>query len=139
MHVSHKKGSLVKPSLLQVESEAQSTWVLGESSSGGGCGDFESPECAAVPDLVPNADPVVGASVVSLSGWLEGATADVAGCATVAPVYELESDGCMPMVVSGASGAVVVVPDSDEVGFTPANTAMMSLALKNGSRSHRRH
>ena len=135
----HKKGSLVKPSLLQVESDAQSTWVLSESSSGGGCGDFESLECAVVLDLVPNADPVLGASVVSLSGWLEGATADVAGCATVAPVYELESDGCMLMVVFDAPGAVVVVPDSGEVGSTSVNTAMVSPALKNGSRSHRRH
>ena len=132
MHVSHKKGSLVKPSLLQVESNAQSTWVLGESSSGGGCGDFESLECAAVLDLVPNADPVLGASVVSLSGWLEGVTADVASCATMALVYELESDGCMPMVVFGAPAAVVVVPNSGEVGSTPANTAMVSPALKNG-------
>ena len=34
VHVSHKKGSLVKPRFLQVKSDAQSTWVIGESSSG---------------------------------------------------------------------------------------------------------
>ena len=43
------------------------------------------------------------------------------------------------MVVFGAPGAVVVVPDSGKVGSTSANTAMVSPALKNGSRSHRRH
>ena len=136
VHVSPKKGSLVKPSLLQVESDAQSTWVLGESVSDGGCGDFESPECAAVSDLVHNASTLnadldLGASVEP--GWLAGATLEVAVCATVAPVYELESDGCTSMVVSGAPGAVVVVPDSSEVGSSPVNTAMVSLALKNGS------
>ena len=87
----------------------------------------------------PMPDPVLGASVVSLSSWLEGATADVASCATVALVYELEFDGCMPMVVFGAPRAVVVVPDSGEVGSTLANTAMVSPALKNGSRSHHHH
>ena len=44
---SHKKGSLVKPNFLQVKSDAQSTWVIGESSRGNMCGDSESPESAA--------------------------------------------------------------------------------------------
>lgn len=33
----------------------------------------------------------------------------------------------------------MVVPDSNEVGSTPANTVMVSSALKNGSRSHRQN
>nr|POF11697.1 hypothetical protein CFP56_73698 [Quercus suber] len=144
VHVSHKKGSLVKPSFLQVKSDAQSTWVLGESSSGVGCGDFESPECAAMPDLVLNAsalnaNPVLGALVASPFGSLEGATPDVAVCATVAPIYKQEFDGCTLMVDSGAPGAVVVVHDSSKVGSTLMNMAMVSSALKNGSRSHCRH
>ena len=89
--------------------------------------------------LYTQRDPVLGALVVSPSGWLEGAIADVAVCVTVAPVYELESDGSTPMVVSSAPGAVVVFPDFGEVGSTLANMAMVSLALKNGSRSHRWH
>ena len=36
---SHEKGSLVKPSLLQVKSDAQSTCVRGESSRGNMSGD----------------------------------------------------------------------------------------------------
>lgn len=43
-----KKGSLVKPSFLQVKFDAQSTWVIDESSRGYLSGDSESPESAAV-------------------------------------------------------------------------------------------
>ena len=106
---SFTKGSLVKPSSLQEKSVAQTSWVIGESSSGVRCGDLESPESAVAPELVLsafalNGDLTHSASVASPAGRLEGATPDVAVSATVAPVYELELDGCMPMVASGASG-----------------------------------
>nr|POE59953.1 6-phosphogluconate dehydrogenase, decarboxylating 1, chloroplastic [Quercus suber] len=118
--------------------------VYGESLSGVGCGDSELPECVAVQDLVLNAstlnaDPVLVASVASPSGSLEGAAPNVVVRATVAPVYELEFNGCTLMFDSGALGAVVVVPDSGKVGSTSTNTVMVSPTLKNGSRSHRRH
>ena len=45
---SLKKGSLVKPSFLQVKSDAQSTWVIGESLRGIMCGDSELSESAVV-------------------------------------------------------------------------------------------
>ena len=89
---SYKKGNLVKPSFLHVKSDAQSTWVIGESSKGKMNGDSESPESAAVPDLelsasALNVDPVHGALVVSLSINLEGANPDVAVSATVASKF----------------------------------------------------
>ena len=103
---SHKKGSLVKPNFLQVKSDAQSTWVIGESSRGNMCGDSESPESAAthleLSASALNVDLVHGASVASSSVSLEGANPDVAVSATVASVYELEFDGCTPMEDSGA-------------------------------------
>ena len=106
---SHKKGSFVKPNFLQVKSDAQSTWVIGESSRGNMCGDSKSPESTAVLDLelsasTLNVDLVHGASVASSSVSLEGANPDVAVSATVASVYELEFDGCTPMEDSGAPG-----------------------------------
>ena len=52
---SLKKGSLVKPSFLQVKSDAQSTWVIGESLRGIMCGDSELSESAVVLDLVLSA------------------------------------------------------------------------------------
>ena len=89
---SHKKGNLVKPSFLHVKSDAQSTWVIGESSRGKMNGDSESPESAAVSDLelsasALNVDPIHGALVVSLSVSLEGANPDVAVSATVASKF----------------------------------------------------
>ena len=89
---SHKKGNLVKPSFLHAKSDAQSTWVIGESSRGKMNGDSESPESVAVPDLelsasTLNVDPVHGALVVSLSVSLEGANPDVAINATMASKF----------------------------------------------------
>ena len=52
---SLKKGSLVKPSFLQVKSDAQSTRVIGESLRGIMCGDSELSESAVVLDLVLSA------------------------------------------------------------------------------------
>ena len=40
---------------------------------------------------------------------------------------------------SGAPGADIVDSDAGKVGSTSVNTATVSPALKNGSRSHRRH
>ena len=45
-------------------------------------------------------------------GRLEGATPDVEVSATVALEYELELDGCMPMVVSGAPGTEGASPSA---------------------------
>ena len=40
---------------------------------------------------------------------------------------------------SGAPGADMVDSDAGKVGSTPVSTAMVSLALQNGSQAHRRH
>ncbi|KAF3970804.1 hypothetical protein CMV_005533 [Castanea mollissima] len=143
---SLKKGSLVKPIFLQVKSNGQSTWVLGESSRGNLSGDSESPESAAVLDLelydfALNVDPAHGASVVSPLVCLESASLVVVVSAMVAQpvadskgkdkgllahVYELQFDRCTPMVDSGAPGAErgmesgrclsVLDPDSGKAG-----------------------
>ena len=141
---SIKKGNLVKPSFLQVKSNAQSTWVIGESSRGILCGDSESPKSAAVLDLVLNAstlniDSVHGATVASPSAILEGANPNVEISAMVASIYELKLDGCTPMEDSSAPGANMVDSNAGKVGSTPAITAMVSPALQNGSQAHRRH
>ena len=84
-------------------------------------------------------DPVHDASVASPSVSLVGTNADVEVSATVASVFELEIGGCTPMEDSGALGAEMVDLDSGKVGSTPASTAMVSSALKNGSQSLRWH
>ena len=109
------KGSLVKPSSFQVKSGAQTSWVIGECSNGVRCGDFESLESVAVPELVLsasalNSDPTHSASEASPAGRLVGATSDVAVSATVALGYELEFDGCKPIFDSSAPGAEVASP-----------------------------
>ena len=114
---SFTKDVLVKPSSLQEIFTAQTLWVIGESSSGVRCGDFESPESATAPEMVfsasaLNGDPTHNASVASPVGRFEGATPDVEVSATVAPEYELELDGCMPMVVSGAPGTEGASPSA---------------------------
>nr|POE85780.1 putative atp synthase 24 kda subunit, mitochondrial [Quercus suber] len=76
---SLKKGSLVKPSAFQVNSDAQSMWALGESLRGILCGASESPVSTVVPVL--NVDSARGVSVVSPSIRLEGANLDIVGCA----------------------------------------------------------
>ena len=86
---SQKKGSLVKPNLFQVKSDAQSSWVVGESLRGRS-GDSESLVRAAMPELelcasALNADPVHVVSVVSPSVSLEGDNPDEAVSATEAP------------------------------------------------------
>ena len=115
-----------------------------ESSSGVRCGDFKSLESIAVPELVLNAsalndDPTHSASVASPAGILERAIPDVEFSATVTSVSELELDGCTPMEDSSASGPDMVVSDVGKVGSTLVSTAMVSLALENGSQAHRRH
>ena len=97
-----------------------------------------------MPELVLNAsalndDPTHSASVASLAGILERAIPDVEFSATVTSVSELELDGCTPMEDSGASGPDMVVSDVGKVGSTLVSTAMVSLALENGSQAHHRH
>ena len=75
---SQLKGSLVKPNFLQVESDAQASWVVGESSSGKSGGDLEPPVSAMGPELDRGAstltgDPVHVVSVVSPSAKATGA------------------------------------------------------------------
>ena len=86
---SQKKGSLVKPNLFQVKSNAQSSWVVGESSRGRS-GDSELSVRAAVSELelcafALNADPVHVILVVSPLFSLEGDNPDEAVSATEAP------------------------------------------------------
>ena len=107
---SSKKSSLVKPSPLQVKSGDQNTWVIGECSIW--CGDFESLESATEPDLVLsssalNGDPTHTTSEASPADRFVGATPDVVGSVMAASGYELELDGCTPMVVFSAPGAKV--------------------------------
>ena len=74
-----KKGSLVKPNFLQVESDAQASWVVGESSNGRRGGDPEPPVLAMGPEMDRGAstltgDPVQVVMVVSPSAKAMGAT-----------------------------------------------------------------
>ena len=90
VHVpSLKEGNLVKPSFLKLKFDAQSTWVLDESTRGFSSGDSESSESTAVLDLelstsALNVDSVHGASVVSSSVYLKGAYPGAMVSATVA-------------------------------------------------------
>ena len=75
---SQLKGSLVKPNVLQVQSNAQASWVVGESSSRRS-GDPEPPVLATVPELGRGASTLTGdlvhvVSVVSPSAKALGAT-----------------------------------------------------------------
>ena len=77
--VSQLKSSLVKPKVLQVESDAQASWVVGESLSERRSGDLEPPMLATGPELDRGAstltgDPVHVVSVVSPSAKELGAT-----------------------------------------------------------------
>ena len=134
------KHRLVKPSSLQVLSAAQTSWVIGESSSGVRCGDFELSESATASELVLsasalNGDPTHRASVASPAGRLEGATPDVAVSVTVAPEYKLVLDGCMPMVVSsaprteGASPSAILERAIPDVEFSATVASVSKLEL----------
>ena len=134
------KHRLVKPSSLQVLSAAQTSWVIGESSSGVRCGDFELSESATASELVLsasalNGDPTHRASVASPAGRLEGATPDVAVSVTVAPEYKLVLDGCMPMVVSsaprteGASPSAILERAIPDVEFSATVASVSELEL----------
>ena len=73
------------------------------------------PESAAELDLdlsssALNGDPTHTKLEASPVDRFVGATLDVAGSVTATSGYELELDGCTPMVVSGASGAEVASP-----------------------------
>ena len=82
-----------------------------------------------------NGDPTHSASVASPAGKLEGATPDVAVSATMAPVFELELDGCMPMVVSrapgteGASPSAILERTIPDVEFSATVTSVSELEL----------
>ena len=100
---SFKKGILVKPSSFQVNSAAQSTRVIGESSKGILCGESESSESADASAL--NVDPVHGAPVVSPS-------VTVSAMVALKPLHAGESsslDGFSPMVDFGAPRAETVM------------------------------
>ena len=67
---SVKEGNLVKPNLLELKSDVQSSWASDESTRGLLSDDSKSPESAVVPDLehsacALNVDLARGASVVS--------------------------------------------------------------------------
>ena len=128
---SFKKGSLVKPSFFQVNSDAQSMQVIGESSRGILCGESESPESADASAL--NVDQVCGAPVVSPSVMVSVRVA-------LKSLHAGESsslDGFSPMVDSGAPGAETVMesarclsvvdPNAGKVGSSDT----VSPALKN--------
>ena len=74
-----------------------------------------------------------GTERASPSTILERAIPDVDFSAMVASVSELELDGCTSMEDSGALGLDMVVSDAGKVGSTSVSTAMVSLALQNGS------